>query len=301
MARHSRQTSFALVAAAAVAVAVSGIAASDAFAEPEIALQLRGAVTDTGNTYLDGAQDVKVFTHNGRIYAVVAGTQEGAHLLDITNPDSIGTLDNGHEGYRNVADSNGVMTAIAVYTVGGKPYFIATWFVSDAIQSYKIAEPGDVDSTGGAISDVGRLVGRQGGVWQDHTKLNGALDLIIYSVGGKQYAAVAARNADRLVVTEVTNPSALASGFTGEITDSGSLELDGPTGVEYYQTNNRHYAVVVSGDGDGIQIVDITNPASPAAAGHLTDTADLETGRGPRGGHLQRVGPHVCRGGRRAG
>ena len=255
---------------AAVAVAVSGIAASDAFAEPEIALELRGSVTDSGHRYLDQASDVKVFTYNGRIYAVVAATGEGAHLLDITNPAGIGTLDNGDVGERNVASSTGQMTAIAVYTVGGKPYFIVTWAGSNAIQAYKIAEPGDTDGAGGAISDVGRLVNRPNPLIG--SSLAGASDLIIYSVGNKQYAAVTVEGADRLAVVEATDPDNLAAAnIAGQIIDSGNLELDGPSGVEYYQTNNRHYAVVVSEADDGMQIVDITNPASPTAAGYLSD------------------------------
>ena len=255
---------------AAVAVAVSGIAASDAFAEPEIALELRGSVADSGHRYLDQASDVKVFTYNSRIYAVVAATGEGAHLLDITNPNSIGTLDNGDAGERNVATSSGQMTAIAVYTVGGKPYFIVTWAGSNAIQAYKIAEPGDTDGAGGAISDVGRLVNRPNPLIG--SSLAGASDLIIYSVGNKQYAAVTVEGADRLAVVEATDPDNLAAAnIAGQIIDSGNLELDGPSGVEYYQTNNRHYAVVVSEADDGMQIVDITNPVSPTAAGYLSD------------------------------
>ena len=54
------------------------------------------------------------------------------HLLDITNPASIGTLDIGSgPGFRNMAPlastNTARMEAIAVYMVGGQPYFIATW------------------------------------------------------------------------------------------------------------------------------------------------------------------------------
>ena len=264
---------------AAVAVAASGIAASDAFAEPEIDLQLRGVVADSGDRFLNGPYDVKVFTYNGRIYAVVAGSEEGAHLLDITNPASIGPLDNGGHSQRNVqpipSTSTARMQAIAVYTANdGQPYFIATWTVSNAIQAFKIAKAGDKDGANGDIKQVGTLVNRPAPL--SHGNLNGASDLIIYSVGNKQYAAVTAENADRLTVVDVTDPNALSSGLKGSIADSSTLELDGPSGVEYYQTNNRHYAVVVSSVDDGIQIVDITDPDNPTAAGYLTDTADLE-------------------------
>ncbi len=262
---------------AAVAVAVSGIAASDAFAEPEIALALRDNQQEQGNdqTFLQDAWDVKVFTYNSRIYAVVAGAAEGIHLLDITNPNNIDPLLTGGVGMgtRNVQPSNGRVEAVAVYTVGGKPYFIATWANNNAIQAFKIAEPGDVDGDGGAIVNVGRVVNRPNPLLNG--QLGGASDLVIYSVGNKQYAAVTAKNADRLTVVDVTDPNALSSGLKGSIADSGSLELDGPAGVEHYQTNNRHYAVVVSITDDGIQIVDITDPDNPTAAGHLADTADL--------------------------
>ena len=259
---------------AAVAVAVSGIAASDAFAEPEIDLQLRGVVADSGDVFLNGPYDVKVFTYNGRIYAVVAGSEEGAHLLDITNPASINPLNNGGHGQRNVqpipSTNTARMQAIAVYTANdGQPYFIATWTVSNALQAFKIAKAGDTDGAGGAIKQVGTLVNRPAPL--SDNRLGGASDLIIYSVGNKHYAAVTAEGADGLVLVDVTDPNALAGKIVGQITDGGSLELDGPSGVEYYQTNNRHYAVVVSSVDDGIQIVDITDPASPTAAGHLSD------------------------------
>ena len=276
MARHSRQMSFALVAAAAVAVAVSGMAAHEAFAEPEIALDPRGEAEDTGQTFLNGGNDVKVFTYNGRTYAVVSAFIEGAHLLDITNPSAINPLNDGGQQSRNVQPSAGRITAVAEYTVGGKPYFIVTWSVSNAIQAFKIAEPGDRDGSGGAIKKVGTLVNRPN-VLINAAMLGGASDLFIYSVGNKHYAAVTAEGVDRLTVVEVTDPNALGAhgSVKGSIADSGSLLLDGPSGIEHYQTNNRHYAVVVSSGDNGIQIVDITDPSNPTAADHLTDTGAL--------------------------
>ena len=68
------------------------IAASEAFAEQEIALALRDSVADSVRTYLSGASDVHVYAENGRTYATVTSSNEGPHLLDITNLTDIGEL-----------------------------------------------------------------------------------------------------------------------------------------------------------------------------------------------------------------
>ena len=292
-----------------VSVSVAPDAASSV-GKTAVDLALRDSQIDTGQTFLNGAYDVKVFTHNDRIYAIVAAAIEGAHLLDVTNPGNINPLDNGGQALRNVQPSNAQFQAIAVYTGNdGKTYFVGTWATSNAVQAYKIAEQGDLDNSGGDLKKLDRLIARQNHLV--HGKIQGASDLFVYTVregdcgrvdGGclvfpaqpvkapvtsqalfvadgeavyKQYAAVIGQNSDSLLVVDVTNPSGLSSGARGHITDGGSLELDGPAGIEYYPRNGKHYAVVVSFDDDGIQIIDVTNPNNPTAADHLSDNADL--------------------------
>ncbi len=73
--------SFVLVAAAAMAVAVSGLAAGEASAEPEMGLTPQDGVADSVRTYLGGASGVVVYTDNGRICAAVASSCDSTTVM----------------------------------------------------------------------------------------------------------------------------------------------------------------------------------------------------------------------------
>ncbi len=256
----------AAVVAAAMAVAASGIAANDAFAEPEIDLVPRDSVADSDFTYLQGANQVEVFVQGNKRYAVVASTDESIHLLDITDPANINELRHPNRqqqsGNNNFNNAIGGETATTYVANDGNLYIVLSWSTSDAIQTFHIHENGRLDELAHVV---------------DSSKMDLATDLFVYSVGGKHYAAVAASLSNSLRIVDVTDPRSLGTAaLRGQITDNDDILLQGPSGVAHYQKDDRHYAVVVTDSEDSVQIIDVTNPNSPTAAGSLRDNGDLE-------------------------
>ena len=265
MTGRARHMWLAAVAAAAMA-AVSGIAANDAFAEPEIYLVPRDSVADSDFTYLQGANQVEVFVVGSKRYAVVASTDESIHLLDITNPANITELRHPNRqqqsGNNNFNNAIGGETATTYVANDGNLYIVLSWSTSDAIQTFHIHENGRLDELAHVV---------------DSSKMDLATDLFVYSVGGKHYAAVVGSLSNSLRIVDVTDPRSLGTAaLRGQITDSDDILLQGPSGVAHYQKAHRHYAVVVTDSEDSVQIIDVTNPNSPTAAGKLRDNADLE-------------------------
>ena len=110
----------------------------------------------------------------------------------------------------------------------------------------------------------------------DDTTLSSAHDVDIFETGGKTYAAVTFSGTDSgLQIIDITNPNELES--VGHLRDNRTLLLDEAQGVDIFAKEQRIYAAVASFEDDGLQIIEITNPASPVAAGQLRDT-EVENG-----------------------
>ena len=63
---------------------------------------------------------------------------------------------------------------------------------------------------------------------------------------------------------------------TSSITNTDSLELDGPERIAIFESGGHTYAAVAAVRDDGVQILNVTNPSSITAAGNITDTDSLE-------------------------
>ena len=203
---------------------------------------------------------MQAYQHNGGTYAVVVSAGQGPHLLDISDPANIN--DPGKSNFGPGAHAREVATYVGD---DGEPYFVVTWSDNHALQTFEVHDNGRLD-------DLSYLF--------DPSKMNTPGGVIVYSVGSKRYAAVAAAGSSSVRIVDVTDPRALGNGDTakrdaalkGQITDGGTLELQGALGIAHYPLGNKHYAVVASSGDDGVQVLDITDPDSITAADHLSDT-----------------------------
>ena len=267
------------------------------------------AVADNDYTYLGSAIDVNVIKHGDKIYAVVASNDESVHLLDITDPSNINELRHpnpqSNSGGNNFNNGAGGTEAVPYVTIDGKLHFILSWGTSDAIQSFHIHNNGRLDERAATVDNIkmdhaaGLIIytlqircdaapkavlvqGDHGSVGCLGTKIIGMddEDRAVLERGDpvqRQYAAVIGQHSHSIRIVDVTDPNDLGMpALKGQITDDSSTLLRGPIDIAYYQTNNRHYAVVAASQESGIQIVDITDPNNPTAAGKLADTDDLE-------------------------
>ena len=106
--------------------------------------------------------------------------------------------------------------------------------------------------------------------------LRGATGVDLFEVGGRTYAVVAApsdRGIQIIDLTDPANPSAVSSATDGR---DGFDELNGATDVATFTIAGRTYAVVAAFSDNGIQIIDLTDPARPSAVASLSDTTNTE-------------------------
>ena len=110
-------------------------------------------------------------------------------------------------------------------------------------------------------------------------ELRGAWGIATFRSGGSTYAAVAAESEDGVQILNITDPSNVTA--AGSIGNTGTLELNGPSGIATFESGGSTYAAVAAYH-DGVQILNITDPSNVTAAGSIGNTDALVLG-GARG------------------
>ncbi len=218
-----------------------------------------GKLADNSSRELKGATGVAVFTIGGKTYAAVAASSDdGLQLVDIsdpTNPTAAGNLGDTNSRLLDGASD------VAVFTIGGKTYAaVASSASDDGLQLVDISDPTNPTAAGQLAATKSRL-------------LDGVEGLDIFTTGGKTYAVVTARFDDALQIIDITDPDKPVA--AGNLVDGGNLRLGSPFDVDVFTLDGKTYAAVTSFADDTLQIIDVTNPAGPAAAGSLRDGGSL--------------------------
>ena len=219
-----------------------------------------GSLGDGNNKLLDGATAVDVFMLGGsKTYAAVASfADDGLQIVDVTDPASpsaAGSL--GDVGSMRLNGAHGV----AVFEIGVRTYAAVASFVDDGLQIVDVTDPDNLEQAGSLRDDNNKL-------------LNGAAGVDVFTIGTSTYAAVASRVDDGLQIVDVTDPDNPTA--AGSLGDDNSMELDGATTVDIFELGTSTYAAVASRVDDGLQIVDVTDPDNPTAAGSLGDIGSRE-------------------------
>ena len=150
---------------------------------------------------------------------------------------------------------------IGTFETNGKIYAAVAGTSADAVQIIEITDPDSI-----AAADM-----------YTNTDIDAVEGIETFEIDGRPYAAVAAYGADAVQILNLTDPASITR--TGGITDTSSLLLDGPRNLDVYEAGGRTYAAVGSWDEDGIQIIDVTDPASVTAKGSIAkDTGILLDG-----------------------
>ena len=109
----------------------------------------------------------------------------------------------------------------------------------------------------------------------DATALEGAYDIAVFVVGGRQYAAVTAVTGDAVQVIDLSEPARPVP--VARLVDDDVTALDGASGVAAFEAAGHHYLAVAS-HREGLQIINVTDPARPAPAANIHDDGTLLLG-----------------------
>jgi len=238
-----------------------------------------------GFTKLNGAKGVDTFTISSSTYAIVTAVDDdGVQIIDLSGlgRQSGGTpfsgilaLDAKRDGANSFDELDGVRN-VSTYTITSATaselsltstnYAIVAGFADDGLQVIDIGVPAAIvakDSETDNANGFDELVG-----------VYGIATFTISSNSTYRGAIVTANTADSVTSVDITNPTAI---FEKDVETDGNnsfTELEDPWGVDTFTIGSSTYAIVVSKADDGVQIIDISNPAVLVAKDAETDGAN---------------------------
>ena len=229
-----------------------------------------GRLKDTNSLLLNDVRAVSAFKIGAKAYVAAASvTDNGLQLVDITDPDN--PVPAG-----KLADADDLLLrnahAVDVIEIGGSAYALVTpsSIEQGGLQLVDVSDPSNPVAAG-QLADTAELL------------LENARGISAFKMGASTYAAVTSASADGLQLVDVSDPSNPVA--AGQLSDTESLLLDDPIGIAVFTAGASTYAAVASASDDGLQLVDISNPSNPVAAGQLSDAYNpsvllLENARG---------------------
>ena len=171
----------------------------------------------------------------------------------------------GVDGFEELGGPKGITTV----TIGSSTYALAAASNDDGVQIVDITDPFN-PSPVAAVTD---------GV-DGFEELRGARDITTVTVGSSTYALVTATADDGVQIIDITDPSSPAP--TAHISAASDVALHGAFGIATFTVGSSTYAIVTSSSG-GIQIVDITDPSSPAPVASIFGGSEIGELTGARG------------------
>ena len=224
-----------------------------------LGLTVAGNIGDTTNRELDGASSIAIFESGGTTYAAVTGyLDDGVQIISLANPNrpvAVGKIVD--TASRELSGAYGITT----FESGGTTYAAVTGYFDAGFQIISLANPARPTALG-SIDDT------------DSYKLLGANGITTFESGGTTYAAVTSYIDDGVQIINITDPANPVA--AGSIGDNASLELDASFAITTFESDGTTYAAVAGYSDDGVQIINITDPANPVAAGSIGDNASLE-------------------------
>ena len=219
------------------------------------------------STNLNGVRGVETYTIGGSTYVVAAAKSANQIVIyDISNPaspTSVGSLADG--GSRELAGP----VELDIATIGGTPYAVVAAYADKGIDIVDISDPTNPTSVGSLADD-------------DSRELNAPYDVAITTIGSSTYAVVTGYVDDGVQIVDISDPTSPSA--TAKLQDDSNkggctasqVCLDGPVDVEIATIGGSTYAVVAGSIDDGIEIIDISTPASPSSVSVVLDNADRE-------------------------
>ena len=213
---------------------------------------------------MDQPEVVDTYDASGRAYAVVA-SRSGVQIIDITSPDnpvSVGDIGDG-ELYSSYATVNDVI----IREMAGRTYA----FVTES-------EPGPCGLTCTSfyslnVVDVTNPANPLPHSLAYSKSVGHALDdgIAVHDISNKTYAFLTSAWVSAVDIVDITNPADALRVSSIRDDASGFTELGRPHGIATHDVSNRTYAVVASAGDDGVQVIDITDPADPVPVAAMKD------------------------------
>ncbi len=232
-------------------------------------IKFTAGITDgvDGFDTLDGAFDITTVTIGLSTYALVASVaDDGIQIIDITNPASptaVSSIIDTTASNGSLFDTLDGSISITTVKIGESTYALVASRDDNGVQIINISNPA-----------APRLVSSITDGVDGFDELGGAFDITTAKIGESTYALVAAQSDNGVQIIDITNSTNPTS--VSSITDGvdGFNTLAGARSITTITIGDSTYALVVANGDDGIQIINITDPAAPTVASSLNDNTN---------------------------
>ncbi len=216
-----------------------------------------------GFTALDGANDVAIFTVSSVPYAIVTGYDvSGVQIINLNDPTDITAVDaefDDANGFTELASA----TDVATFTVNSIPYAIVVSQADDGVQIINLSDPTDIVATDAETDEVNGF-----------TALAAVEGVATFTVSNVVYAIVTSVDDDGIQIINVNDPTDIVAVDAEFNNANGFTKLRQVNSVDIFTSNNITYAIVGTFADDGVQIVDLSDPADIVAGDTATDEVD---------------------------
>ena len=197
-------------------------------------------------------------------FAIVAGlADDGLQVIDIGVPTAIVAKDaetDDANGFDQLGDPFGVAT----FTISSNSTYrgaVVTGNGADSVTIVDITNPTAIFEHDVEVDGANSF-----------TELEGARSVATWNTtNGNTYAIVASQADDGVQIIDISDPSNVVAKDAATDGVNSFTQLDGAFGVDTFTIGSSTYAIVTSVTDDGVQIIDITDPAAIVAMDAETD------------------------------
>ena len=210
-------------------------------------------------TNLHFADHIAIFKNGPHTYATIAMLADySIQILNLTDPLDPRSVS---EVVNSIDLQLGFPNGVAIFENGSRTYGAVTLEGDDGVQILNLTDPANPRALG-VIFD------------NDTYTLDKPYAAAIFQNSSHTFAAVTGEKKNGVQILDLTDPSnprAVAS-----INDTADRRLLGARGIAVFENGTGTYAAVSGHDNDGVQILDLTDPSNPRAAGHINGSRPLE-------------------------
>ena len=231
---------------------------------------------DTGSngaifTALSAPFDVTTIAIDGRTYALVSSAiSHGVQIVGITDPAdpiAVASVRNGSE-FPELLGSRSATTVV----IGENIYALVAGYFDHGVQIIDISDPASPTA-------VTHMSDSTDDDPTDYVTLSLPTFVTTFVVDHKTYALVTSAGDHGVQIIDISDPASPAA--VASVTDLDNCDgipedecfdtLQTPYHAVITAINDDAYALVTSASNSGIQIINVTDPASPAAVASVTD------------------------------
>ena len=218
-------------------------------------------VMNNGSLELLGASGLTTTVINGTTYLFVSGRDDdGVSVFSVGNNGMLTSVDNVTDSSSTLLELNGA-SDLTTTVINGTTYLFVSGRDDDGVSVFSVDNNGMLTSVDNVMDN-------------NILELNGASGLTTTVINGTTYLFVSGRDDNGVSVFSVGNNGMLTS--VDNVTDNGSLELLGASGLTTTVINGTTYLFIAGRNDNGVNVFSVDNDGMLTSVDNVMDNNILE-------------------------